>query len=344
MWVYDSLTKIGFKSRFWHKILIISLIGTNLPLIGLLLIKGGNLLTSTEWMFISAMTISAGFATFLVLNNLLAPFKKTKSAVTNYLNHSVLPDLSTNYNDEAGDFMRKMQSTLRHLDTLKKSKKELLSILNHEGKDHITKMVNLTELIIKESKDKETLLSAEWIKNYGYRQLSLINDVIRLLSQTDFEIKEYEKQSIWCSELVENSILSNKDQLDNRNISVTYDQPNDHLIFVNQDSFGSVIKTLLRELGQISIDNSCIAMSSMKHKNNVELQIKCPVSMSNIVIDTEAHIQSISESLSSGLPMQVVKRIIEQHNGHMVLKQDTLPPGLTIKIKIPHPLSVEMAA
>ncbi len=134
--IYKRLNGITFLSKsYTFKFLFIAFLGIHIPLIGLIFfiifkptsISGGSIFILTL-----LLTLGASALTLLVLNSLLAPLKASKSALVAYLKERKLPDLPTNFQDEAGILMQKVQETIIKLNGLLEEKKDLIGLLSHD--------------------------------------------------------------------------------------------------------------------------------------------------------------------------------------------------------------------
>jgi diguanylate cyclase (GGDEF)-like protein len=111
------------KKSYTAKIMLVAFLGTHIPLLALLL----SFVISNNYdagmvlrvMIIALLaTLMGTAATLYVLNRLLAPVILTSVALKAYLNTKALPNLPTQFIDEAGTLMADTSQTLHQLDEM----------------------------------------------------------------------------------------------------------------------------------------------------------------------------------------------------------------------------------
>lgn len=103
--------------------MLVAFLGTHVPLLTLLLsfvISNSYSLEMTIRVMIIALlaTLAGTGATIYALHHLLKPVILTSAALQNYLNTKILPELPTEFTDEAGTLMADTSQTLHKLDQL----------------------------------------------------------------------------------------------------------------------------------------------------------------------------------------------------------------------------------
>ncbi|PJZ57903.1 putative bifunctional diguanylate cyclase/phosphodiesterase [Leptospira barantonii] len=119
--LYETLSKIKPLKSYTAKILLIAFLGTHVPLIALLIYyvinTGYDVRTIFQTLLIALMaTLGGTGVTLFALHRLLTPITLTSQSLKKYLNEKVLPNLPTNYTDEAGTLMAGTSLTVRKLD------------------------------------------------------------------------------------------------------------------------------------------------------------------------------------------------------------------------------------
>ncbi|MDZ8051469.1 MAG: putative bifunctional diguanylate cyclase/phosphodiesterase [Aulosira sp. ZfuVER01] len=124
LYLYSALAKFGLiKKSYIAKIMLVAFIGTHVPLLTLII----SFVTSNSYSWEIAMrvlliallaTLAGTAATIYVLHYLLAPVILTSAALQNYLHTKKLPELPTEFADEAGTLMADTAQTLYKLDEL----------------------------------------------------------------------------------------------------------------------------------------------------------------------------------------------------------------------------------
>ncbi|WP_016875503.1 putative bifunctional diguanylate cyclase/phosphodiesterase [Chlorogloeopsis fritschii PCC 9212] len=122
--LYSSLAHFGLlKKSYTAKIMLVAFLGTHVPLLTLLF----SFVISNSYSFEIAVrvllislvaTLAGTAATLYALRHLLAPVILTSAALHNYLNTKTLPELPTQFTDEAGTLMADTSQTLHKLNEL----------------------------------------------------------------------------------------------------------------------------------------------------------------------------------------------------------------------------------
>ncbi|MEH2379441.1 MAG: EAL domain-containing protein [Nostoc sp.] len=124
LYLYSFLAHFGWlKKSYTAKIMLVAFLGTHVPLLTLLLsfvISNSYSLEMAARVMIVALlaTLAGTAATLYALNHLLKPVILTSAALQNYLTTKTLPELPTEFVDEAGTLMADTSQTLHKLDEL----------------------------------------------------------------------------------------------------------------------------------------------------------------------------------------------------------------------------------
>ncbi|MBN3909625.1 MAG: EAL domain-containing protein [Nostoc sp. NMS1] len=124
LYLYSFLANFGWlKKSYTAKIMLVAFLGTHVPLLTLLLsfvISNSYSFEMAARILIIALlaTLAGTAATLYALNHLLKPVILTSAALQNYLNTKTLPELPTEFVDEAGTLMADTSQTLHKLDEL----------------------------------------------------------------------------------------------------------------------------------------------------------------------------------------------------------------------------------
>lgn len=124
LYLYSFLAHFRLlKKSYPAKIMFVAFVGTHVPLLTLLLsfiISNSYSLEMAVRVLIIALlaTLGGTAATLYALRHLLAPVMATSAALQDYLNTKKLPELPTEFADEAGTLMADTSQTLHKLDEL----------------------------------------------------------------------------------------------------------------------------------------------------------------------------------------------------------------------------------
>jgi diguanylate cyclase (GGDEF)-like protein len=124
LYLYKFLSRISWlRKSYTAKIMLVAFIGTHVPLLVLLVwfvvIHSYSWGTTLQILLIALLATLVGTGlTLYALSHLLTPVIFTSTTLKNYLNHQILPDLPTNFADEAGTLMAGTSQALHQLDEL----------------------------------------------------------------------------------------------------------------------------------------------------------------------------------------------------------------------------------
>ncbi len=123
LYLYSVLSKFPGLNSYKGKIMLVAFLGTYVPLLSLLIyfVISASFTIDVKVRVIAIALLATLIGTVLTLyalHNLLAPVTLTFLALRNYLNNSQLPNLPTNFTDEAGILMADTSHTLKKLDEI----------------------------------------------------------------------------------------------------------------------------------------------------------------------------------------------------------------------------------
>jgi len=123
LYLYSVLSKFTYFNSYKGKIMLVAFLGTHVPLLSLLIYFVSSISFTIDVkvrvIAIALLATLIGTAlTLYALHNLLAPITLTFLALRHYLNSRQLPNLPTNFTDEAGILMADTAYTLKKLDEI----------------------------------------------------------------------------------------------------------------------------------------------------------------------------------------------------------------------------------
>ncbi|WP_009632093.1 putative bifunctional diguanylate cyclase/phosphodiesterase [Synechocystis sp. PCC 7509] len=123
LYLYSVLSKFPYVNSYKGKIMLIAFLGTHVPLLSILIyfIVSASFTIDVKMRIIAIALVATLIGTALTLyalHNLVAPVTLTFLALRDYLNNRQLPNLPTNFTDEAGILMADTTHTLKKLDEI----------------------------------------------------------------------------------------------------------------------------------------------------------------------------------------------------------------------------------
>lgn len=121
LWLYSFLSGFKLFKSYKSKVMLVAFLGTHVPLLALLVyFVTSNSLSLGMVVRVLAIALLATLigtaATLYALHILLAPVTLTSLSLEEYISTKKLPDLPTQFTDEAGSLMANTSKTLKQLD------------------------------------------------------------------------------------------------------------------------------------------------------------------------------------------------------------------------------------
>lgn len=140
--LYEQLARLSWPRTYLGKFLLTAFLGVHVPLIAVVTYVATRV---GEWQAALPMlavalgsTLAGTFATMYIQGRLLAPLLVTARALDEYVHTKKLPELPTEYTDEAGRLMRDAQHCVDHLAGLLLLKNRLLATMSHDARSPLT--------------------------------------------------------------------------------------------------------------------------------------------------------------------------------------------------------------
>jgi len=181
--MYSLLSKLPFPRSYVGKFLLVSFIGIHIPLIAIVV----YVLVSADFhvdeknpiLLIGTLATLGGTGIVLwVQYQLLTPIFWSIRALREFREHHTVPALPIHFTDEAGELMRYMQLTLSEQAELIRQKQELLSVLSHDIRVHVSGALMIADDITHLENLDEIRDLATYLKQSAQKQMSLMNNIM----------------------------------------------------------------------------------------------------------------------------------------------------------------------
>lgn len=344
--VYAWLSRLSFLNKYSYKFLFVAFLGIHVPLIGIILtmLVSASDRYSTTFVIVAVLiyTLLATGITLFFLNRLLEPLVLTKSALEHYTKERRLPDLPTKFNDEVGILMRDVQHTVTDLDDLLTSKRDLISLLGHDLRTPAAQTVMAANAISESTTDPQIGEYADWIKESGNRQLTLLTEVLQLLKQEQMHIQHQDKQVVQLNGLADASLATLQDALARKSLTVQRYVPPAITVHVHPVLFGQVLQNLLHNACKFSHEGGTIELRATSSDKRITLSVAdqgvgFDPALAPRLFDrfTSFGRKGTSGESSTGVGLYLCRRIVEQHNGRLYAHSDGDGRGATFTISLP---------
>ena len=338
---YKRLSKISFlKNIYIFKFLFVAFIGIHIPLIGLLffVLYGGDTTHSanTILFFALIMTLVATGATLLILKKLIQPIELVLKALNDYKSNRTLPNLPTNFSDEAGLLMRNIQESILETEKFITEKQDLIYLLSHDLKNFAANPQSLATFILEENPSETVKEYAELIYQSSSQQFLYIENFIKLLKEQDqFVKKNASSQTLELDKIISTVENQLRQLLNIKKIKLVSD------LEVKEASLKIEKHLLIRVLVNL-IDNAIkFSFPGSEIKVRVYLEsdkLRIAVSDNGIVFDqsqseelfkkfTRMSKLGTSNEASTGIGLYLCRQIIEKNGGKLIAESGGLNKG-----------------
>lgn len=344
MRLYTSLSKFRYLDRnYSFKYLFIAFVGVHIPLIGIITfiaLSGFTALTPGMVIFSTlGFTLIACAITLFMQNALARPIVETKNALINYLSNKTLPELPTDFKDEAGLLMSNTSTALHELDNLIKEKRDFIYLLSHDLKTPLHNVLTITHLMKEDAGNDSKEEYINLIKQSAQYQLQLITSVLNLATS---EFKENNAPQPTPLEPLLNKILKDHSvSLQNKQIQVLADIPQTLQVNINEELFGMALSNLITNAIKFSTRNSEIMIRAAVMDDHIMIRVidygigftssKAP----SFEPFTKSSRPGTAGESSNGLGLYFTKKIISFHGGSLVAESEGEGKGAKFIVKLP---------
>ena len=344
--IYDRLSNISFLSNSYSfKFMFIAFIGVNIPLIFLILFIYSDLVIINQDNFVLVIMfviLVAAFITWFLVNKLLIPLKLSKLTLENYLTDRTLPSLPSNYKDEVGVLMKKIQLTLLSLDELIREKKDFTALLSHDIRTPFSQFIGLSELI-KEETDKDRINNyCDLIIQQSQAQLDFLKDIMEIMEHDNVTLQKQNIKAFPLNDLIRQAVLSVQSQAHKKGVNIKVAENISISIRVQSKLFVQVLQNLLTNAIKFSYPGKSIRVHATSEKNKIKIQV-CDEGIGFNAEDEKQLFQrhtrkgrtGTAGEKSTGLGLYLSQMIIKKHNGKIIAKSDGKNTGSVFTIELP---------
>lgn len=346
MSIYTFLSGFRWLNRYSAKFLFVGFLGIHIPLLGViaftLLSDREAFGTLTIVLVVLGLTLLATAATLFVLNQLLAPLILTKTALEQYLVNKVVPNLPTQYGDEAGVLMRKVQSTVTTLNDLLNAKREMIAVLSRDMHTPLGQMIMAAQLIKSEKPDPVVVEQARRIVDSGRKQLNALEHVLELLQQGDLEVRTEDLQPVALRKLLDELRPNLEATFADKPCSVATDFPDDFTLCVKKDLFREALQHVLQHALLHTPTGGEVRVSARQHDGQATVEIadsgsRLDSSHAERLFErfTKPGQHDTPERRTLGMGLYLSRKIVERHQGQLHAHNSRTEAGVTFVISLP---------
>lgn len=341
MSIYHFLSKIGFaRKKYGFKFFLIALPLMLLPLAVLIaaIAMSGAVIAHAKAIITVAifLTIGGSVVMFILFDQMVLPLRWAKRGLTNYTSNNEIPQLPLVYDDEAGQLLTEIQTTIARLDTLITEKSDMIDLLSHDLRSPVGRILSLSALIKTEGEEKD--LYADYIINECKGLLRVLENILLMLKE---ESQNFRLVSVNLREMVEETVGFFDFAIADKKLTVEVDIDEWIFILVQQDLFTQAVRNIVGNAIKFSSDGKRIFITASQSKEQIRLSIRdeglglLPADIERIFDRfTKAGKKGTRGEGSVGLGLYLCKKIVERHGGILTANSEGINKGATFTIAL----------
>jgi len=344
MKIFDILSRIPFLRSYASKFLLVAFLGTHVPLIGIVFLilfgESDKLSPLTVLLMMLVFTIVGAAATLATLHYLLEPVRLVSGSLRYFIQNGKPPELPVHYQDEVGQLIKDTQMTLKTQSRLLQEQKDLMSVIAHDIRSPASTALSINNIIRQKTDKKEVVEASDHLKSLGEKQLQMAEDLLQSL-KADEQLGPGQKEEVPLAPLIEESIAMYQNSIDEKELKVDVDVPDDLTIQVHKGQFSQVITNLLSNAVKFSYQGGTNRFKAKRDGHAVHLWIEdAGTGISNV--DQKELFKRFSSyqkkgtkgEASTGVGLFICKRILEQHHGDIEAQSEGEDKGTTFHITL----------
>lgn len=343
--IYEKLSSIRPLSRSYTvKFLFIAFLGIHIPLISLIvlvLFRPDAISAFNVLLLTLLMTLSATSCTLYVLNGLLAPLRRSRQALQEYIDYRTPPQLPVHFADEAGELMRYIQLTLTELNDLLEEKKDLISLLSHDLRTPLRNIKTFAGFLEKASSKEDIDEIARVIKASVEEQSAILHNVLDMLQQDQLLHTVQQNMKLPVAHLVEEAIESFDSAANAKGIALRKEIHYDGEVEVQPELFRQVLKNLASNAIKFSHEGAEVKFTVYRKADKTFIDItdkgvgfRPEVSETLFERFTKNGRMGTAGEPSMGIGLYLSRKIIRQHKGDIIARSEGPGKGSVFSISL----------
>ncbi|TYB71518.1 HAMP domain-containing histidine kinase [Bizionia gelidisalsuginis] len=344
MKTYHRLSQLSFLKKYSYKFLFVAFIGIHIPLLGIIgYVLFATSVSITGFILITlGLTLGATVITLRILNSLLDPIIKGKVALSNYVEHHIVPDLPNYYSDEIGQLLQNIQYTIECLEEVDIEKQEVTELISHDLRTPVLQSIEIIKFLEEDGHDTHHRVeNLKMLKEITNKQLKFLEEMLNILRSKNVEVVLNNFEDLDLSQLIYTVIDGQNKRLADKKVSVINSFPRGIKVRGHSIALRQVFENLLDNAIKFSNNNGEIHISGTTNINSVNIKIKDD----GMGFDTHTEKIMFSKFVpghlgvngepSTGLGLYLTKKILNKHNGTIEPFSLGMGEGATFLISIP---------
>lgn len=341
MKVYKFLSTIApvrgkYASKFLLVVCPLILIAV-IDLVVIFLVSTGQLTMSLKVIVtvLALLTALAVWAILRMFDSLIQPLCLANEALEKYISSHEIPDLPTEYQDEAGLLMSDIQRTITKLDTLLVEKSDMIDLLSHDLRSPVARIQSISNLL---QTDDETdkKLYADYITNECKGLLRMLENILLMLKE---DSHAFNLNNVSLKQLISETVSFFDFAIAEKNLVMKIDIDDYITIHVQPDLFRQAVRNIIGNAIKFSPDGKSVSIIGKQEVDKISLSIKDeglgfkPGDIKNIFDRfTVAGKKGTHGETSTGLGLYLSKKIVEKHGGKLIADSKGINTGASFTI------------
>ena len=280
--------------------------------------------------------IAASFITIFLFNKMVSPLLMAKKALEDYISARVIPQLPTEYKDEAGILLSNIQTTITQLDTLISEKSDMIDLLSHDMRSPVGRILSLSNLVRDDEENKD--LYANYITNECKGLLRMLENILLMLKDDN---RAFTYINVNVHRLVSETVSFFDFAASEKNLSIKISVSDTLYINVQPDLFTQAFRNILGNAIKFSPEGKVINIVATQDDEKVSLSIIDEgIGFKREDIDklfdrfTTTGRKGTHGESSPGLGLYLSKKIVEKHGAKLRATSDGPNTGATFTFVI----------
>lgn len=344
MKIYHFLSQLSFLKKYSYKFLFVAFLGIHIPLLGIIFyaLFATSISTTTFILITLGLTLVATALTLRILNALLAPLVKGKTALKGFVEDNKVPNLPTDYTDEVGEILKNIQYTIERLDEVDQEKQGIIELISHDLRTPVLQTIEILNFLNEDGNDaKKREEHIKLLQEVAAKQLTFLEGMLNILKAKSIEISPRNFEVISVSEVIQDVVGSSKKSIAAKQLTIVKSFPENIELRGHALGMKQIFENLLNNAIKFSEPNSEIHISGVSNKKGLQIIIKDEgigfneqtkkALFSKFV---PGHLGTNGEP-STGLGLYLTKKIVEKHGGTIEPYSEGVGKGAQFVVSIP---------
>jgi signal transduction histidine kinase len=273
-------------------------------------------------------------AVLYLFDKLVSPLRDAKDALHNYVTSREIPQLPTGYDDEAGQLLGNIQTTITQMDGLLSEKNDMIDLLSHDLRSPVGRILSISSLLKTDVENKD--LYADYITNECKGLLRMLENILLMLKEESTSINVI---NINLKQMIQETVSFFDFAAAEKNLLVKIAVDENIYINVQPELFTQAVRNIIGNAIKFSPDGKSICISGKQDMEKISLSIQDeglgfkPRDIQKLFDRfTTAGKKGTHGETSTGLGLYLSKKIVEKHGGKLMAESEGINRGASFTI------------